>query len=45
MSLRMQPQNERFLTLFQLGRLERRRERRHSHGVCRRAARPEAWAW
>jgi hypothetical protein len=43
--LRMQPQNERFLALFQPGRLERRRERRHSHGVRRRAVRPEAWAW
>ncbi|MGH3787431.1 MAG: hypothetical protein ACRDRG_12960 [Pseudonocardiaceae bacterium] len=27
MGLRMQPQNERFVTLFQRGRLERRRER------------------
>jgi hypothetical protein len=35
MSLRMQPRNERFFTLFQLGWLERRRECGHSHGVLR----------
>jgi hypothetical protein len=41
MSLGMQPQNERYFTLFQLGWLERRRERGRSHGVRRRAARPK----
>ena len=39
MGLRMQPRTEKFFTLFSRGRLERRRERGHSHGVRRRAAR------
>ena len=39
MGLRMQPRNEKFFTRFEHGRLERRRERRHSHGVRRRVAR------
>ncbi len=38
MGPRMQPRNEKFLT-SSAGRIERRRARRHSHGVRRRAAR------
>jgi hypothetical protein len=39
MGQRMQPRNEKIFTLFSKGRLECRREGRHSHGVPRRTAR------